>query len=748
MKKTELLLTGMHCASCATLIEKTLAKTPGVAEANVNYGTAKATVTYDEGATGVPQLIAQVKKRGYGALPAEEAKDARLLQEEEIASQRKRLLWSLLFAIPAFIVGMVFMLLGIMVPYQDHILWLLATPVQFVIGWSFYRGAWSALKNATASMDTLIAIGTSAAYLYSAYNVLFDPMKGQFFETSAILITFVVAGKYLEAHAKGKSGEAIAKLVDLSPKRATVVREEGEGGRSEEIVPVEQVREGDLVLVRPGEKVPVDGVILEGCSSLDESMLTGESLPVEKEKGHEVFGATVNRHGSFTMKVTKTGKNTTLAQIVKLVEDAQGSKAPIQRFADAVSAWFVPIVIVIAIIAFVAWYLLLGETFAFALTAAVSVLVIACPCALGLATPTAIMVGTGKGARHGILIKGGEALETAHKVRHVLFDKTGTITEGTPSVTDLIPAKGVTERQLLHVAASIERKSEHPLAEAIVRKAKEEKVSLRDPTRFIAVPGHGVEATLENRHLLLGNAKLLAKHGVKPESEQLEIATRLEEEGKTVMVLAVSGGKGQILGLVAVADTIKPSAKEAMALLQRHGIEPYLITGDNRRAAAAIAAQAGIPASNVFAEVLPQEKADYVRKIQEKGRERGKKEAAARVAMVGDGINDAPALAKADIGIAMGSGTDVAMESGNVVLMRNDPRDVARALSLSRQTMTKIRQNMFWALAYNVLGIPVAAGLLYPWTGWLLSPIIAGAAMALSSVSVVSNSLLLKAKRL
>ncbi len=729
MKTAKLAIEGMHCASCATLIEKTLQKTPGVADANVNYAAASATVRYDDASVDENVLIGRVEKRGYRALPAEQAKSPREQQEAETRTFRKKLILSLCFAVPAFIIGMLLMWLGVDLPYKDYLLWLLATPVQFYVGWSFYRGAWAALRNKSASMDTLVVLGTSAAYLYSVYNVLFNPAAGQYFETSAILITFVIAGKYLEAVAKGKTSDAISKLVDLSPKYAIVIRD-----GQERRVPVDQVVVGDLVLVKPGEKIPVDGTIVEGRSSLDESMITGESIPVEKGVGSMVIGGTINKHGSFRFTATRVGANTTLSQIVKLIEEAQGEKAPIQRFADAVSAWFVPVVMLLALIAFASWYLL-GNGFAFALSAAIAVLVIACPCALGLATPTAIMVGTGKGAKHGILIKGGETLEIAHKVRAVVFDKTGTITNGTPAVTDVVALHGFTEQQVLHVAASIEKGSEHPLAEAILAAAKERRIGLRAATDFTAVPGHGVTAHLEGHAFLFGNQKLLKEHKILLEKKELTLIEELETEGKTVMLLA---SPHRLIGLIAVADTIRPSAPAAVASLRKDGIAVYLITGDNKRTAEAIAGQAGIDPKNVFAEVLPQEKASYVKRLQRHG----------KVAMVGDGINDAPALAQADIGIAMGSGTDVAMETGNVVLMRNDLADVAKAFRLSRQTMAKIRQNMFWALFYNVLGIPIAAGLLYPFTGWLLSPIIAGGAMALSSVSVVTNSLLLRAGRL
>ncbi|MBN2567378.1 copper-translocating P-type ATPase [Candidatus Woesearchaeota archaeon] len=725
MRTANLQISGMHCASCATLIQRSLSNAEGVAEANVNYATCTASVRYDEALTSSDRLIGIVKAKGYGAELGEDLQKAFAMQREEAEGFRRRLLVSVVFAVPVFVIGMVLMWLGIHVPYADWLLWLLATPVQLYVAWPFYVGTWSALKSRTANMDSLIVLGTTAAYLFSVYAVLFEPSLGQYFETSAILITLVMLGKYLEATAKARTSDAIRTLVGLAPKVATVMR-----GRKEVRVPVDALRVGDVVLVRPGEKVPIDGVITGGASSVDESMITGESIPAEKREGDAVVGGTINRQGTFTFRTTKVGSDTTLARIVKLIEAAQGKKAPIQRFADSVAAYFVPSVIIIAGVTALVW---LGNAMGVssALVAGVSVLVIACPCALGLATPTAIMVGTGLGARHGVLVKGGDALETAHRLRHVIFDKTGTITTGVPAVTDVVPI-GVAERRFLSVAGSIEKASEHPLAEAIVRCAKGRGAAVRRVTGFSAVPGMGVTATIDRKRHYFGNRKLMIRHGVPLAGLDGRIAS-LESQGKTVMVLA--GGRA-VLGLIAVADTIKEGSREAVGSLQKMGIMVHMITGDNERTAQAIARQAGI--SHVFAEVLPEEKAGYVKRLRETG----------PVAMVGDGINDAPALAQADIGIAMGSGTDVAMETGDVVLMRDDLRDVAKAIRLSRLTMRKIQQNMFWALVYNMLGIPIAAGLLYPFTGWLLSPIVAGAAMAFSSVSVVSNSLLLKRARL
>lgn len=728
MKKSEFHVTGMHCASCSTIIERALSKTIGVQSANVNFSTSKSVIYHDESLTN-EDLIKIIKSKGYNAtvLEKDSSQDQKKFHEEEIKELKRKFLLSLDFAIPIVIIGMVLMWLGIEVPYKDYLIWLLATPVQFFIGWQFYLGTWHALRNKTANMDTLIAVGTTAAYFYSVYVILFNPELGQYFEVSAILITLVIMGKYLEALAKGRASDAISKLMSLTPKTARVIRK-----GKEIVISSDEVLINDIILVKPGERIPVDGIVVEGNSSIDESMITGESIPVEKKKGSLIYSGTINKLGSFKFKATKIGENTTLARIVKLVEDAQGRKAPIQRFADVISSYFVPIVILISVITFLSWYLIFGETISFAIITAVAVLVIACPCALGLATPTAIMVGTGKGAQNGILIKGGDALEAAHKVKYVIFDKTGTITKGIPEVTNILLTNKLSESKILEIASSIEKQSEHPLAEAIMKKAKEKKIALQKVTNFKAIPGHGTQARFNGTDYYLGSPKLMKKLNI-PLTKFVEDINQLEDQGKTIMVLA---SKKQILAIIGVADTIRESAKSAVTRLKEMNVEVYMITGDNERTAKAIAKQAGI--QNVFADVLPEDKAKYVKQLQEKG----------NVAMIGDGINDAPAIAQADIGIAMGSGTDVAMETGNIVLMRNDPEDVPKAIKLSKITMGKIRQNMFWALFYNILGIPIAAGILYPYTGWLLSPVIAGGAMALSSVSVVSNSILLKYKKL
>lgn len=734
MKKTNFQISGMHCASCATIITKALTKIDGVKTASVNYSTASASVEFDEKKAKEEDLIAAVKSKGYSAELLKEGTNLaeaqmQLLQKEKTYF-KKMFLIGLVFSTPLLIL-MILELMNIEIitneTFHHYFTWIFATPVQFYVGWQFYKGSYHALRNKSANMDTLIALGTTAAYLYSVFAVLVMPSLGLYFEVSAILITLVVLGKYLEANAKGKTSEAIKKLIGLSPKIATIIR-----NGKEKKIPIDEVQVGDIILVKPGEKIPVDGILVDGHSSIDESMVTGESIPVEKKKGDPVIGATINKHGSFSFKATKIGANTTLARIIKLIEDAQTSRAPIERFADTISAYFVPIVILIAFLTFVIWYSLLASKFSFAMIAAVAVLVIACPCALGLATPTAIMVGTGKGAQQGILIKGGEALETAHKLKYIIFDKTGTITKGTPELTDIISLTNKKEEEILKLAASLEKPSEHSLAEAIVKAAEKKKLVLSKVSHFKAIPGYGITAAIGIKKYSFGNQKLMSQEKISL-TKHLTQVHRLEEEGKTVMFL--TEGK-TLLGILAVADTIKESSPEAVKQLHDMGLEVYMITGDNERTAHAIAKKAGIP--HVFAEVLPEDKAQYVKKLQAKG----------KVAMIGDGINDAPALAQADIGIAMGSGTDVAMESGSIVLMRNDLLDVPRAIKLSKYTMAKIKQNMFWALFYNVLGIPIAAGVLFPLTGWLLSPIIAGAAMALSSVSVVTNSLLLKGKKL
>lgn len=726
-QKTIIKISGMHCQSCVAVIDRALKKKDGVISSNVNFSTEKAAIEFDPKKIDEPTLIEAIKSKGYSGHIIREVnvKKEQQARKRELKKLKFKVILSSVFAIPAFILGMFFMKNPI--PFQDYIMWALATPVQFYVGKQFYQGAWAALKNKTSNMDTLIAMGTSTAYFYSVYVVLFAAESGhQYFEASAVLITLVIFGKYLEAIAKGKTSEAIGKLMKIGAKTATVIRK----GKEIKIL-IEEVKVGDKVIVKPGQKIPVDGIIVEGHSAVNESMVTGESIPVEKKKGDLVIGSTINKTGKFVFKATKVGANTTLARIVKLIEEAQTKKAPIQRFADQISSYFVPTVIFIALLTFTVWFSIVQSEVGFALIAAVAVLVIACPCALGLATPTAIMVGTGMGAKQGILIKGADALETAHSLKYVVFDKTGTITVGKPTVTNIITANKTSEKKLLEIAGGIEKDSEHPLAEAIVEKAKSAKIKFKKATGFKALVGRGVKAKIGRNEYLLGNLRLMNEKKVSVKNYLSQIQ-KLESDGKTAMVLAQAK---KVIGIIAVADKIKKDSPLAVKKLNQLGIETYMITGDNERTANAIAKMAGI--KNVFANVLPEDKAKYVKKLQRKG----------KVAMVGDGINDAPALAQANIGIAMGSGTDVAMESGNIVLMRDNLIDVSRSIKLSKITMGKIRQNMFWALFYNSLGIPIAAGVLYAWTGWLLNPMIAGGAMALSSVSVITNSLLLKRKK-
>ncbi len=715
MKTAKLKIKGMHCASCAVLIDKQLKKTEGVVNANTNLSNETSYIEYDEKKTGTEKLINAVKKAGYSVEIAQ-SNDAKT---KELSRMKKVFMFSLLLSVPALLISMFVMDYDM----KNWILFLLATPVQFIAGYEFYKNSYTGLKVRTASMDTLIALGTSAAYFYSLGATFLDPMAEVYFEVSAILITFVLLGRYLETAAKAKTSDAIKKLMGLTAKTATVIR-----NKKEITVSIDEVKAGDLIRVKPGEKVPVDGVIIEGGSSIDESMITGESMPVEKRKGDKVIGATINKHGSFVLKATAVGENTTLSQIIQLVERAQGSKASIQRFADMISARFVPAIIVISLLTFAYWLLIAAQPLSFALILAVAVLVIACPCALGLATPTAIMVGIGRGAQHGVLIKDGSALEKAHKINTVVFDKTGTITEGRPVVTDVVALPGSKEKEVISTAAGVEKNSEHPLAEAIVNYANERKIKIPKATNFSAIPGYGVSARIGNKKILFGNEKLMRKNNIDTRMH-MTILEKLENEGKTAMLLSVNK---KLAGVIAVADKIKTTSAEAITQLKKTGLEVYMITGDNERTAHAVARQTGI--DNVLANVLPGEKAEHVKKLQR----------TKRVCFVGDGINDSPALAQADLGIAMGSGTDVAMETGDIVLMKSDLRDVVTAIKLSRKTFSKIKQNMFWALIYNVIGIPIAAGLLFAPFGILLSPMIAGAAMALSSVSVVSNSLLLK----
>jgi len=727
-KNVHIIIKNMHCASCAANITKKFSKTKGITHADVNFATEKALVEFDANVISEQKIMGIVKNMGYGAeVVTDTAHEFQKLEKKvEVSRMKKLLIFSFIFAIPALLISMLVMDWS----YKGIVLFTLATPVQFIAGYSFYKGAWNALKNKTSNMDTLIAIGTSVAYFYSIFILLTNPMGELYFEVAAVLISLVILGKYLEVSAKGKTSEAISKLIQLSPKKAHVIR-----NGKEMTISVDDVKVGDIIVVRPGEKIPVDGIIMSGTSSVDESMITGESMPVSKKVGDKVVGATINKFGSFNFKAMRVGADTTLAKIIKMVEDAQGSRAPIQRFADKISSIFVPVVLLISLATFLVWYFLLGSVFSFALVLAVAVVVIACPCALGLATPTAIIVGTGKGAQNGILIRNGEILETASKIDAIIFDKTGTITKGEPAVTDVIEYSG-TQKEIMTIAASIEKNSEHPLAQAILKKAKEMKISPKNVSNFKAVSGYGISASLGGKKILLGNPALMKKSGVKLLPSLVKEMQELESQGKTVVILVENK---TVLGLIAIADVVRETSKDAVSKLKKMGIDVYMITGDNERTAKAIARQVGIDDNRVFFEVLPDQKAGYVKKLQKKG---------LKVAMTGDGINDAPALAQADVGIAMGSGTDVAVETGGIILMKNDLNDVPKALKLSRMTLAKIKQNMFFSLIYNIVGIPIAAGALYAVAGLLLNPMIAGGAMAMSSVSVVSNSLLLKFRKL
>ncbi|MGI6606669.1 MAG: heavy metal translocating P-type ATPase [Peptococcia bacterium] len=820
MKKITIPIQGMHCAACAARIEKVVGQLNGVAGVSVNFATEKATVTYEPDIISIAGIKQTISQAGYQVLESESSKAAdedRQRKEKEI-----RALWRKFYIAAFFSIPLLYLAMGPMFPWFKWPIpqWLfpmeyplryalvqlaLVLPV-LIAGRHFYTNGFRALWQRSPNMDSLIAMGTSAAVLYSLYAIYkvysgsLGHVEDLYFETAGVIITLILLGKTLEAISKGKTSEAIKKLIGLTPKTAIII----ENGQEVE-TPVEEVQVGDSILVKPGERIPVDGIVIDGHSSIDESMLTGESIPVEKKAGDEVIGATINKYGSLTFRATKVGSDTVLAQIVKMVEDAQGSKAPIAKMADLVSGYFVPIVFGIALLSALIWYFA-GESATFALTIFISVLVIACPCALGLATPTAIMVGTGKGAEHGILIKSGEALETAHQIKTIIFDKTGTITEGIPEVTDLIsvtdlpaePAEQLSpentpetispptdltqdssqslaqdlsqdlsqslsqnlsqatlserqahwldkvldraqniedwsqderKKQLLQLAASAEKNSEHPLGEAIIRAAEKARIELLAPDKFTAIPGKGIETVLNNSQVILGNRQLLRERGIEPLQLE-EVADRLASAGKTPMYIAIDE---KIAGVIAVADVIKKSSAQAIARLQSMGIEVVMLTGDNQKTAAAIAGQVNI--KRVLAEVLPQDKAEEVKKLQNEGR---------IVAMVGDGINDAPALAQANIGIAIGSGTDIAMESADIVLMHNDLLAVPTAIKLSKSTLRNIKQNLFWAFGYNVAGIPIAAGLLHALGGPLLNPMLAATAMSLSSVSVLTNALRLK----
>ncbi|MBM3156136.1 MAG: heavy metal translocating P-type ATPase [Chloroflexi bacterium] len=809
LEKASIQITGMHCASCAVAIEDSLNKVEGVSKATVNFATEKAYVEYDPTKATPQKLEEAIKGTGYGVLkeeaqtlnlkvigmdnphclgtveaalkqvkgiisrqlylnekaritfdssittkeiikkaikdagytPVEETtvdreKEAR---RREIRSLRIRFFVSLVFAVPLLYFAMGHHV-GLPIPhisdgYMALLQLLLTTPI-VAAGYQFYTvGIRSVVRNRSASMDTLVALGTGTAYLYSlAVSILIWTsnasygMNDLYYEVGGLLIVFILLGRMLEALAKGRTSESIRKLLELQPKTALVIRD-----NREQEIPVEEVMVGDIAIVKPGGRIPVDGKVIEGSSSVDQSLLTGESVPVEKNTGDEVIGGTMNQSGWLKFKAMRVGADTALAQIVRLVEEAQGSKAPVQRLADRVSAYFVPAVLAIGVIAFFAWYLS-GSELSFALTAFIAVIIIACPCALGLATPTAVIVGTGKGAENGILIRDAATLERACRIDAIVFDKTGTLTRGKPVVTDVIPVSNPqTSDEILKLAAAAERRSEHHLSEAIVSKASEKNIAVPEIEGFTAIPGKGIEARYNNTTVMVGNRKLFADKGIAIAAVEERIS-RLEAEGKTVVLVGLSG---KIIGLIAIADTPKDYAIETVAWLKRQGKQVIMLTGDNRRAAESIARSLGI--EHVLAEVLPEDKANEIKRLQDEGK---------KVAMVGDGVNDAPALVQADVGIASGSGTDIAIESGGIVLVKDDLRDVARTLELSCYTMRKIKQNLFWAFFYNTVGIPIAAGVLYPFFGFLLNPIIAGAAMAFSSVSVVSNSLLMRRYRI
>ncbi len=733
-------------------LEDHLRSIRGIVDATFNLGTMEVRAEYLPGTISIREIRRQIESFGYRV--AETPPDSADVQTEDVEQaaraaeyrELRRKFWiAAVLSLPVLVIAMSHGAVAwLNFPGVNWLQLVLATPVVFYCGAQFYRGAWAAFRQRAADMNTLIAIGTGAAYLYSVAATIAPSLFAQaaaaggahhaeagmvpvYFEAASVIIALILLGRMFESRAKGRTGEAIRRLIGLQAKTARVVRD-----AVEKDVPIEEVVPGDLVVVRPGEKIPVDGQVHGGTSTVDESMLTGESLPVEKKPGDEVFGATINKTGSFRFRATKVGRDTALQQIVRLVQDAQGAKAPIARLADVVSGIFTPIVLCIAIATFAVWFVAAPTEarFTTALVNFVSVLIIACPCALGLATPTAIMVGTGRGAEHGVLIKGGEALETAHKLQTIVLDKTGTITRGEPAVTDVFPSPEMNEDELLRLAASAERGSEHPLGEAIVRAAGDQGLTLAEPTAFNAVAGHGIEVTVEDRRLLLGNAKLMRDRQVVVDEAMRRRAETLAGEGKTPMF--VSAG-GQLAGIIAVADTVKDESKEAIHALRRMGLEVVMMTGDNRRTADAVARHLGI--ERVFAEILPEGKAEQVKRLQQEKKV---------VGMVGDGINDAPALAQADVGIAIGTGTDVAMEASDVTLIRGDLRGVVAAIALSHATIRTIRQNLFWAFIYNVIGIPIAAGLLYPLVGWLLSPMLASAAMSFSSVSVVANSLRLR----
>ncbi len=724
LEKTELALKGMTCAACAARLEKVLNSQEGIMKAVVNFAIESAAVEYNPAQVSIDDIIKAVQRAGYDAEEKTQGEKGQGEGEDDQEAKKLKNLFiiSALLSFP-LVAAMVFHMLGSPIEFL-HRPWvqlILASPVQFIVGYRFYKGAYHALKGGGANMDVLVSVGTSAAYVYSVYNGFFaGNVTDLYFEASAVVITLIMLGKYLEVVAKGKTSESIKKLMGLRAKTAKVIRD-----NEEMDIPIEDVVIGDIVIVRPGEKVPVDGEVIEGRSAVDESMLTGESIPVEKNPGDTVVGATINKTGSFKLRAVKVGKDTVLSQIIRMVEEAQGSKAPIQRLADKIAGVFVPVVMAIALITVLAWWFI-GKNINAGIINAVAVLVIACPCALGLATPTSVMVGTGRGAENGVLIKGGEFLQRAHEIDTLILDKTGTITKGEPELTDIISTGGLTDKEVLKYAATAERGSEHPLGEAILKGARERKLELTETSDFEAIPGHGVMAEIDGKKILLGNRRLMKSKGIDLSKVEKDLS-RLENEGKTAMLMAIGGS---LAGILAVADTLKENSRKAVQELKNMGIDIYMITGDNKTTAEAIAKQVGI--EKVLAEVLPEHKAEEVARLIKAGRVTG---------MVGDGINDAPALAVADVGFAIGTGTDVAMETADITLMGGDLMGITLAIRLSRATMRNIKQNLFWAFAYNSLGIPFAA------LGFL-SPVIGGGAMAFSSVSVVSNALRLRRVKL
>lgn len=748
-KKIDIKIEGMSCQACAKSVERSIKKINGIKSINVNIATDKASIIYDKSKVKLSQIKNSIEKLGFNVL--EESKfnqidEEKVRKEKEIKILKNKLILSLIFSIPLLYIAM-----GPMIPKPfgpfyipkflnpkinilNYALIQLVLVVPIMIsGYKFYINGFKAILNKSPNMDSLVAIGTSSAFIYSVYTTMKIASEKTihiighyhlYYESAGIIITLILLGKYLETRSKGKTSEAIKALIGLQPKTAIILTDSNELE-----IPIDEVEKDDIIIVKPGSKIPVDGVIIEGHTVVDESMLTGESIPIEKKVGDKVTGASINKNGSIKIRAEKVGGETALAQIIKLVEEAQGSKAPIAKLADTISGYFVPTVLCIALLSFFSWYFIGGKNLVFSLTIFISVLVIACPCALGLATPTAIMVGTGKGAENGILIKGGEALELAHKVEVVMLDKTGTITEGKPIVTDIIPTNITSEKELLQFALSAEKGSEHPLGEAIVRKGETEKLDNLDVSDFNSITGKGIEAKISEKDILLGNKKLMEDRNISI-SKLESISDKLANEGKTPMYISIDN---QLAGIIAVSDILKENSKKAVKRLHDMGIQVAMVTGDNEKTANAIAKEVGIDI--VLAEVLPQDKSNEVKKLQEQGK---------FVAMVGDGINDAPALASADIGIAIGSGTDVAIESANIVLMKSDLMDVPNAIKLSKETIKNIKQNLFWAFGYNTIGIPIAAGVLYLFGGPLLNPMIGAAAMSLSSVSVVSNALRLR----